>query len=194
MNLEVWHPAYFHAVCPGKDTVPGRDKWLQALKWAVEIFNKGRVGSVFVAGIEPMEYTLEGMEYCCSIGVWPACTVWSPAVGSQFAGHRPPNIDWYRELNEKYVDLLFKYGFASPEILDDEAMVANCFVCRRCNVNFVYQDEIMRRKLLDDPNWRGWRESQPLNTLSTKGERIAFSEAGGATALSDIPLEADRRA
>ncbi|MEW6034371.1 MAG: radical SAM protein [Chloroflexota bacterium] len=149
-NLEVWNPAYFRAICPGKDKVQGRDKWIQALKWSVEVFGKGKVSTFFVPGMEPIEYTLEGMEYCASIGVQPMGITWAVSRGSKFWRHRTPTVDWWLELNEKCADLWFKYGFVRPEIMDS---AANPNVCIDCNFTTVVANIIHKRKLEEDPGW-----------------------------------------
>jgi len=51
-NLEVWDTASFEVVCPGKSTFVGRDKWIQSLVDAVDVFGFGNVASAFVAGVE----------------------------------------------------------------------------------------------------------------------------------------------
>ena len=51
-NLEVWDPKTFAAVLPGKSRYVGRERWIEGLLGAVEVFGKGRVASAFVAGIE----------------------------------------------------------------------------------------------------------------------------------------------
>ena len=149
-ELEVWHPDYFRAICPGKDKVQGRDNWIRGLEWAVEVFGKGKVCTFFVPGMEPIEFTLEGMEYCASIGVQPMGVIWAVSSGSKFRRHRTPVLDWWLELNEKCTDLWFKYGFVERELLDN---AANVNVCIDCNFTTVVSNLIDKRKLEEDPNW-----------------------------------------
>ncbi|MCA9540304.1 MAG: hypothetical protein KC620_15505, partial [Myxococcales bacterium] len=51
-NLEVWDPKQFARICPGKHAIVGRDRWLQSLDEAVEIFGDQNVMSAFVGGAE----------------------------------------------------------------------------------------------------------------------------------------------
>lgn len=162
-NLELWHPDYFRAICPGKDKVQGRDNWIRALKWAVEIFGKGKVSTYFVPGMEPMEYTLEGMEYCTSIGVQPMGVTWAVSKGSRFSRHRTPVLEWWLELNDKCADLWFKYGFAERELLDN---AANPNVCIDCNFTTVLSNLIDKRKLEEDPDW-AYPLRPPLKDIAT---------------------------
>jgi hypothetical protein len=149
-DLEIWNPDYFHAICPGKDRIQGRDNWIRALKWAVEICGIGKVSSYFVPGMEPIDYTLEGMEYCSSIGVWNMGITWAVSRGSKFWRHRTPVLDWWLELNERCADYLFKYGLANDEYLDNPALLNNCI---DCNFTSVVANIIDKRKLEENPEW-----------------------------------------
>jgi len=160
-DLEVWHPDYFRAICPGKEKVQGRDNWIRALKWAVEICGKGRVTSYFVPGMEPMEYTLEGMEYLSSIGVLNLGITWTVSRGSKFWRHRTPVLEWWLELNEKCTDFYFKYDLARPEFMDNPAPLNNCI---DCNFTSVVANMLNKRMLEKDPDWV-YPERIPLKEL-----------------------------
>jgi hypothetical protein len=51
-NLETWDAATFEACCPGKARYVGRQRWIDGLLGAVDVFGRGNVGSAFVAGLE----------------------------------------------------------------------------------------------------------------------------------------------
>ena len=51
-NMEVWDPAQFERVCPGKARFVGRDGLLAALDEAVDVFGRGNVATAFVGGAE----------------------------------------------------------------------------------------------------------------------------------------------
>lgn len=51
-NLEVWDPAQFARICPGKSSIIGRERWIQSLEEAVEVFGPENVMSAFVGGAE----------------------------------------------------------------------------------------------------------------------------------------------
>ena len=42
-NLEVWDPIQFERVYPGKHAIVGRDRWLESLEDAVDVFGRGHV-------------------------------------------------------------------------------------------------------------------------------------------------------
>ena len=111
-NLEVWDENYFKTICPGKEELcGGRKNWIDTLKHEVEVFGKGNVRSVLVAGIEPKESLLEGIEYLASIGVIAIPSIWKPCIGSALEGHRSPSTEWHQEVIERTYSIYKKYGF-----------------------------------------------------------------------------------
>ena len=101
-NLECFNPAFFRAVCPGKEQHIGYERYREALRVGVEIFGAGgRIYSGFVAGVEPMADLLEGVQELAEEGVASIPLVWSPSSGTRFHGHRPPAGEWYVQLAER---------------------------------------------------------------------------------------------
>jgi hypothetical protein len=111
-NLEVWDRNIFKTICPGKEQLcGGRDNWIAALKHEVEVFGKGNVRSILVAGLEPKESLLEGIEYLASIGVMGFASIWKPCIGSALEGHRSPEPEWHQDVVERIYKIHRKYGF-----------------------------------------------------------------------------------
>lgn len=111
-NLEVWNENFFKTICPGKEQLcGGRKNWLSALKHEVEVFGKGNVRSIFVSGIEPKEFLLEGIEYLASLGVIAIPSVWKPCIGSTYEGHNSPSTEWHQDVVERTYAIYKKYGF-----------------------------------------------------------------------------------
>jgi hypothetical protein len=83
-------------ICPGKSKQSGGwRRWLEALEHAAKVFGKGRVRSSIVAGLEPRESTLEGVEVLASLGVIAFPGPWIPNPGSALEGHRTPEASWH---------------------------------------------------------------------------------------------------
>lgn len=111
-NLEIWDENLFKTICPGKEELcGGRKNWIDALKHEVEVFGKGNVRSVLVAGIEPKESLLEGIEYLASIGVIAIPSAWKPCIGSAFEGHRSPVTEWHQDVLKRTYNIYKKSGF-----------------------------------------------------------------------------------
>jgi len=118
-NIEIWDRNIFKAICPGKELqCGGWEHWVKALEYEVEVFGRGRVRSVIVAGIEPKDSTLEGIEYLASKGVICLASSWNPNPGSALEGHRSPEPAWHIDLHHKATAIYRKYGFTYEELYD----------------------------------------------------------------------------
>jgi hypothetical protein len=122
INIEVWNEHFFKAYCPGKDKECGGQKhWIDALEYAVDVFGRGRVRSNMVGGLEPKEYTLEGIEYLTSKGILAIAPGWNPNPGSALEGHRGPVPEWHVDLAKKTYAIYKKQGYTWDEIYDANA-------------------------------------------------------------------------
>jgi hypothetical protein len=121
-NIELWNEKMFDVICPGKAQLcGGRQNWLNALDEEVRVFGKYKVRSTLVAGIEPKESLLEGVEYLIERGVIAQPNQWNVNVGSPLEGHRTPNQDWHWDVFEKTVTLYIKHGITWDELRDSNA-------------------------------------------------------------------------
>ncbi len=122
MNIEIWDKNIFQSICPGKVThCGGWDHWVKALEYAVNVFGWGRVRSNIVAGIEPKQSTLEGVEYLTSKGVIAYAGAWCPNPGSALEGHRTPEPAWHFDMAKKITALLRNAGFTYEQLYDASA-------------------------------------------------------------------------
>ncbi len=100
-NYEVWDPRLFGIICPGKDHYIGRDRWIQRILDAAEVFPPSRVIPNFVAGIEmagpegftsvdeALASTGEGLDFFMSRGIIPRFTTWCPEPLSGLGRQNP---------------------------------------------------------------------------------------------------------
>jgi len=89
-NYEVWDAELFEHFCPGKARYIGRDRWIERILAAAEIFGPAYVIPNFVAGIEmsrphgfesveeALASTGEGLDFFMSQGIVPRFTTWCP--------------------------------------------------------------------------------------------------------------------
>lgn len=118
-NMEVWNKQFFDAICPGKSDAAcggGHEHWVQAIKYAIDVFGFGNVRSNFVAGLEPKEYLLEGIDYLSSLGVVATASSWIPNIGSKFEGHRTPTPEWHWEVVNRVTNILRKNGISYEQL------------------------------------------------------------------------------
>jgi len=125
-DLEVWDPAVFAFVCPGKSAHIGRDRWLKRLLDARQVFGKGRVGTNLVLGAElappggfqdeerALASWAECFEWCLSNDIVPMLTIWQPSAGSQFEGARNrASIEYLLEVGAMRRTAMKKYDMFS---------------------------------------------------------------------------------
>ncbi len=120
-NLEVWDPALFREVCPGKDASYGRDNMIAALEYAAGVFKNGTY-TTFVGGLEPLESMFEGWDYLAARGVAPAFNVFHPTPGSIYQGKKAPGVGYLIEAAGKLQDVYQSHDFEG-------------LLCKCCNRN-----------------------------------------------------------
>ncbi|MFT8314080.1 MAG: radical SAM protein [Clostridium sp.] len=119
INIEVWDKNLFKAICPGKDIqCGGWENWVKAIEYAREVFGFGRARTGIVAGLEPKNATLEGVEYFVSKGIPVLTGAWNPNPGSGLEGHRTPEPEWHWDMAKKTFDIYRKYGITFEHIAD----------------------------------------------------------------------------
>lgn len=107
-DSQVFDPAYFRALCPGRGD---QKHWFEAQEAAVDVFgrNGGSVTNV-VTGIEPMAGLLKGYEERTSKGVEVHPVIFYRGVGAAMAGMEPASAEWYVEAFEKMDEIRLRYG------------------------------------------------------------------------------------
>ena len=119
MNIEIWDPNIFKAICPGKEKrCGGRENWIKSLEYAAKVFGRGKIRSNIVGGIEPKQSILEGVEYLGSKGVIAFAGAWCPNPGSALEGHRTPETSWHVDLAHKIAAIHKKNGYTLDDLYD----------------------------------------------------------------------------
>ncbi len=133
-NLEVWDPQQFARVCPGKNKVVGRDRWIESLEEAVGVFGVGNVLTAFVGGVElegegafrdlseALDSNLEAGETLIPKGIQPVYSLHWKVVGKRGALDPFYTLDHFLKLNEG----LFAVRQREDRYINPE------FFCRRC--------------------------------------------------------------
>ncbi|SRR6266487_2539736 len=128
MNLEVFDEHLFEVICPGKASLYGRQRLLDALEHAASMVSGKRVHSILIAGLEPVRSTIAGIRYLASIGVTPIVNVFHNDHGSHYEEHsRPP-----------YEDLL-EIAFALQEVYREYDLTPYWKGCGRNALDFEAQ-------------------------------------------------------
>ena len=80
-NLEIYDEELFEALCPGRARFIGRRRYLEALRYAAEIFPNGTVASHLIVGLEPPGSTCMGIDALTEMGVVPILPIYRPRPG-----------------------------------------------------------------------------------------------------------------
>ncbi|MDO8674339.1 MAG: hypothetical protein Q7O66_23265 [Dehalococcoidia bacterium] len=115
IQLEVWDPALFNEVCPGKAKHAPHEKWLQSCLDAVDVFGVGSVGGKIIAGLsmipekghktwqEALESHNEGNRWMIKNGIFPVTSNLRLPPGSIYGADQSnrsklPPSDYYLEM------------------------------------------------------------------------------------------------
>jgi hypothetical protein len=96
--VELMDPAWFARVCPGKARVHGQQLFFDAMAYAAGLLPRGAVSGEIIAGLEPVERTLEGIDRITAAGAFPTVCIFRPTVGSALAATPPPPYDDMRRV------------------------------------------------------------------------------------------------
>jgi len=91
-NMEIYDETARREICPGKSRVTV-SHYIEALKYAAGVFGSSQVSSWLIAGLEPKESTIAGVNAIAATGAIPFVTVFRPLMGTQLAGKLPPAVD-----------------------------------------------------------------------------------------------------
>ena len=78
VNLELYNETYRRRFIPEKAAI-GLDHYLFFIRKAVELFGSNTIRSSLIAGLEPMEDTLQGVQALAGCGCLPTLSVFIPA-------------------------------------------------------------------------------------------------------------------
>ena len=119
LNVEIWDKNIWQAICPGKARhCGGYDNWVAALEYSAKVFGRGKVRSNIVAGLEPKQSILDGVEYLADKGVVCFVGAWCPNPGSELEQHRTPETEWHVDLYHKVAKIFRRNGFTLRELYD----------------------------------------------------------------------------
>ena len=146
-NFEVFDKGYWKAIVPGKDGNIGRQLWEDSLTDAVRHFGPGRVFSALIAGLEPRQTLIEGVNWCCDRGIIPIIVPFSPETGSQFEGFRSPTYKWMFDTHFEAAEIISK---KLPFIATEEYWKLDAPICAECFTGGFLYDIIKENAGLTD--------------------------------------------
>ncbi len=91
--LEIVNPEVFPEVCPGKAETLGTDLYVDAILYTARLFGRGRIHGELIAGLEPPEDTMRGIEIFAKAGAATTICIFRPTVGTDLETTPPPEYD-----------------------------------------------------------------------------------------------------
>ena len=133
-NMEVWDPVQFARICPGKDKFVGRDRWIEALHEAVDVFGPDNVMSAFVGGAElegegaftdvrqAIDSAIESGEALIPHGIQAVYSLYWKMVGKNRGEEAFYTLDLFLELNEALAEIRVRENrFTNPAFFGKRA-------------------------------------------------------------------------
>ena len=84
-------PEWFARLCPGKAATLGQEGIFEAMQYAARLLGRGRVSGEIIAGLEPIESTMRGIDRIVAAGAFPTVCIFRPTVGSELEHANPPD-------------------------------------------------------------------------------------------------------
>jgi len=92
-NIDIFDKELFPQFCPGKAINNGRQRYINALRYAAGIFPRGTVLTHLIVGIESLESTITGIEYLASSDIVPILSVFRPIKKSMMKYYKPLSVE-----------------------------------------------------------------------------------------------------
>lgn len=121
INMEFGSQDAFQLYTPGKAELIGKQRYMDCLEAAVDIFGPGNVQSLLVTGLpgEPEQATLEAVEWLSSRGVLPVLSPYRPLPGTVIDDIPAPETGQTIELYLKAAKTAHKHGmYLGPKCVD----------------------------------------------------------------------------
>ncbi|HZR24276.1 MAG TPA: radical SAM protein [Vicinamibacterales bacterium] len=96
--VELLDPRWFERVCPGKARFHGQQLYFDAMAYCVDLLPYGSVSGEIIAGLEPVEHTLEAIDRITAIGAFPTVCIFRPTIGSDLENWPAPTYGEMRRV------------------------------------------------------------------------------------------------
>ncbi len=101
--LEFMDPGWFAKICPGKERVLGQQVFFDSIEYCASRMPKGAVSGEIIAGVEPLDATLRGIDWIADHGAFPTVCIFRPTVGAAMEDWpSPPYGDMRKVMGHVY--------------------------------------------------------------------------------------------
>jgi len=98
--VELFDPAWFARICPGKERMLGQRLFFDAMDYCASRLPRGAVSGELIAGLEPIDNTMAAIDRITSAGAFPTVCIFRPTVGSDLEDWAPPEFADMRRVLE----------------------------------------------------------------------------------------------
>lgn len=140
-NIEIWDDKLRKEICLGKSQI-AKERYLEAMKKALNILGTNRVGSVLIVGLEPIDSSIKGAIALASIGVQPCILPFKPWDKSSYSNYTSCNPDDLIKVSEATVKVVIENDIFLGEN-------QGCLLCEACTIDHdIYKLQIQGKKEL----------------------------------------------
>ncbi len=107
---ELHNKKQFEKHLPGKNKHLGQQTFFNAIEYASKRMGKGRVSGEIIAGIEPVEDTLDAIDYITSVGAFPTVCIFRPVIGTDMEDWPSPEFNDMRAVFAKVYQSCMERG------------------------------------------------------------------------------------
>lgn len=109
LNLEVFSEEAARKIMPRKLRI-GREAFLDVIEKAASLFGPGRIYSLLLVGLEPMEDTLRGVQVLAERGCDPVLSPFRPDPGTPLRNRPPPSVAFLEEVYLSAIEIVDRAG------------------------------------------------------------------------------------
>jgi hypothetical protein len=110
INLEIYNEEIAERLAPQKARI-GLHGFAEAIERSVALTGgNGRVRSLILVGLEPLESTLAGVEFLAKLGCDPTLSPFRPAAGTILENVKPPAYSELETVYLKSLEIVERYG------------------------------------------------------------------------------------
>jgi hypothetical protein len=109
INLEIYDEQRARQIMPNKAKV-GRQAYLAFIEHAAAVFGPGRVRSLLLLGLEPLDDTLRGVEALAERGCDPVLSPFRPDPATPLRNVPPPSAAVLGEVYERALEIVERHG------------------------------------------------------------------------------------
>lgn len=132
INMELFNPEIAKRRARGKYDI-GQKAYLDFIEESVQEFGLGRIRSLLMVGIEPLEDTLKGVQALAERGCDPVLSPFRPSPLTPLRKELPPTIELQREAYLRAREIVSRYSGVE--------LGPRCIPCQHNTLAFPYQTD-----------------------------------------------------